>query len=86
MFPIVFRRTPDTWRRTSVLRHDADNLAGSGRDARGEKPLWQKLRALRGWHLRNIVRRYNLAHPSADLESMTKAQLVELIVAAVHPS
>jgi hypothetical protein len=52
--------------------------------AKGEKLLRLKLRALRGWHLRNIVRRYNLAEPSADLESMTEPQLVDLIVAAVR--
>lgn len=53
--------------------------------ARGESLLRQKLRALRGWHLRNIIRRYNLAHPAADLESMSERQLVDLIVAAVEP-
>jgi hypothetical protein len=53
--------------------------------AKGEKLLRRKLRALRGWHLRNIVRRYHLAQPSADLESMTEPELVDLIVAAVRP-
>ena len=53
--------------------------------AKGEHLLRRKLSALRGWHLRNIVRRYNLAQPSADLESMSEPQLVDLIVAAVRP-
>jgi hypothetical protein len=51
--------------------------------AKGEDVLRRKLGALRSWHLRNIVRRYDLAQPSADLESMTQRQLVDLIVAAV---
>lgn len=54
--------------------------------ARGDDLLRRKLGALRGWHLRNIVRRYALAKPSADLESMSDRQLVDLIVAAVHPA
>lgn len=53
--------------------------------SRGENLLRQKLGALRGWHLRNIVRRYQLTERGADLESMTESQLVELIVAAVGP-
>jgi hypothetical protein len=54
--------------------------------AKGEQLLRQKLSALRGWHLRNILRRYQLVHPCADLESMTERQLVDLIVAGVRPA
>jgi hypothetical protein len=54
--------------------------------AKGEDLLRSELRALRGWHLRNIVRRYDLAKPSVDLESMREPELIELIVAAVQPA
>lgn len=54
--------------------------------AKGEDLLRQELRALRAWHLRNIIRTYDLVKPSVDVESMTEPQLVELIVAAVAPS
>jgi hypothetical protein len=54
--------------------------------AKGENLLRRELGALRGWHLRNIVRSYDLAKPSVDLESLNEPQLVELIVAAVQPA
>jgi hypothetical protein len=54
--------------------------------SKGEDLLRSELSALRAWHLRNIVRSYDLAKPSADLESMTAPELVELIVAAVEPA
>lgn len=54
--------------------------------AKGEGLLRRELGALRGWHLRNIVRNYNLAPPSVDLESLNEPQLVDLIVAAVQPA
>jgi hypothetical protein len=54
--------------------------------AKGEDLLRQELSALRAWHLRNIVRTYDLAQPSTDLEAMTAQQLIELIVAAVQPA
>jgi hypothetical protein len=53
---------------------------------KGEDLLRSELNALRGWHLRNIIRTYNLARPSADIEAMSAADLVELIVAAVQPA
>ena len=53
---------------------------------KGEDLLRRELGALRGWHLRNIIRSYDLATPSANLEAMTEPQLVELIVAAVQPA
>jgi hypothetical protein len=53
--------------------------------AKGEDLLRRELSALRGWHLRNIVRSYDLAKPSVDLESMREPELIELIVAAVQP-
>jgi hypothetical protein len=53
--------------------------------AKGESLLRQELGALRAWHLRNIVRAYDLAEPSLDLESLTAPELIELIVTAVLP-
>lgn len=52
--------------------------------AKGERLLRQELRALRGWHLRNIVRAYGLAAADVDLEAMGEPDLVELIVGAVR--
>lgn len=54
--------------------------------AKGEEMLRAELGALRGWHLRNIVRAYRLADDSVDLDRMTDDQLVSLIVAAVQPA
>jgi hypothetical protein len=52
--------------------------------AKGETLLRQELGALRGWHLRNIVRAYRLADDDVDLEAMSEGELVELIVAGVR--
>lgn len=52
--------------------------------AKGERLLRQELRALRGWHLRNIVRAYGLAAADIDLEALGEPDLIELIVAAVR--
>jgi len=54
--------------------------------AKGEDLLRRELGALRAWHLRNIVRAYDLADPSLDVEALTEAELIELIVAAVEPT
>lgn len=54
--------------------------------AKGEDLLRRELGALRAWHLRNIIRAYDLADPSLDLESLRASELVELIVDAVEPS
>jgi hypothetical protein len=54
--------------------------------AKGEDLLRRELGALRGWHLRNIVRAYALADESVDLERLSEPELVELIVAGVAPS
>ena len=54
--------------------------------AKGIGLLRQELRALRGWHLRNIIVAYSLADPTLDLESLSEPALIELIVAAVEPS
>ena len=54
--------------------------------AKGEDVLRRELGALADWHLRNIVRTYDLSDQSLDLERLTHAELVELIVAAVEPS
>ena len=50
---------------------------------KGETFLRQKLGALRGLHLRNIVRAYDLADASLDLEVLTESELIEVIVEAV---
>jgi hypothetical protein len=54
--------------------------------AKGEHLLRRELGALRGWHLRNIVRAYRLAGDEIDLESMTEPELIDLIVARVQPA
>jgi hypothetical protein len=53
--------------------------------AKGETVLRQELGALRGWHLRNIIRAYDLTDHTADLEVLTEAELIEMIVSAVQP-
>jgi hypothetical protein len=53
--------------------------------AKGEDLLRSELGALRAWHLRNIVRAYDLAKPSVKVEAMGEAELIDLIVAAVQP-
>jgi hypothetical protein len=52
---------------------------------KGEEMLRRELGALRGWHLRNIVRAYGLADDTADLERLTEAELIDMIVAGVQP-
>jgi hypothetical protein len=53
--------------------------------AKGETLLRQQLGALEAWHLRNIVRAYELADEAVvDLEQLDHPALVELIVAAVE--
>jgi hypothetical protein len=54
--------------------------------AKGEDLLRRELGALRGWHLRNIIRAYDLVEADVDLEGMSEPALVELIVAAVQPA
>lgn len=53
---------------------------------KGEDLLRRELGALRAWHLRNIVRAYDLADPSVDLDALSAPQLIDLIVAAVEPA
>jgi hypothetical protein len=52
--------------------------------AKGEHLLRSELGALRGWHLRNIVRAYDLADPDVNLETMNESELIDLIVNAVN--
>jgi hypothetical protein len=52
--------------------------------AKGETLLRNELGALRGWHLRNIVRAYDLADERLDVEALTEPELIELIVAGVR--
>jgi hypothetical protein len=54
--------------------------------ASGETRLRGELGALRGWHLINIIRAYDLADDDLDLEALSEAELIDLIVAAVGPS
>jgi hypothetical protein len=52
---------------------------------KGEGLLRQQLGAFSAWHLINIIRAHNLSALQADqLNAMTEAQLVELIVAGVR--
>jgi hypothetical protein len=51
--------------------------------AKGETLLRNELGALRGWHLRNIVRAYHLVGVGVDLEKLTEPELIELIVSRV---
>lgn len=51
---------------------------------KGEELLRRELGALEAWHLRNVVRAYDLADERrADLETLSRPELVELIVDAV---
>jgi hypothetical protein len=51
---------------------------------KGEALLRRQLSALAGWHLVNIIRRYNLARPTTALNEREPSQLVELIIDAVR--
>lgn len=52
---------------------------------KGETPLRSQLGALSEWHLVNIVRAYDLsAIPEGDLNRLSAAQLIELIVTEVR--
>jgi hypothetical protein len=51
---------------------------------KGEALLRRQLSALAGWHLVNIIRRYNLASEGVALNERESSQLVELIVSAVR--
>lgn len=53
--------------------------------AKGEEMLRRELGALRGWHLRNIVRAYGLADEATDLELLSEPELIDIIVARVQP-
>jgi hypothetical protein len=53
--------------------------------AKGEDLLRSELGALAAWHLRNIIRGYDLADSSLDLEKLTAPELIEVIVRAVQP-
>ena len=53
--------------------------------AKGETVLRQELGALRGWHLRNIIRAYDLADSTEDLDVLSEAELIDVIVSAVQP-
>jgi hypothetical protein len=52
---------------------------------KGEVILRQELSALAAWHLHNIVRAYELADESMDVERLTRPELVDLIVSKVQP-
>jgi hypothetical protein len=50
---------------------------------KGETLLRQELGALHAWRLHAIIRAYALADPALDVESLTEAELIELIVSKV---
>jgi hypothetical protein len=54
--------------------------------AKSEDLLRRELSALSDWHLRNIIREYDLAEAGADLQMLSQIELVELIVDAVAPA
>jgi hypothetical protein len=54
--------------------------------AKSEDVLRRELSALSDWHLRNIIREYDLAEAGADLQMLSQIELVELIVDAVAPA
>ncbi|HUE88849.1 MAG TPA: hypothetical protein VMO26_22455, partial [Vicinamibacterales bacterium] len=54
--------------------------------AKGEELLRRELGALRGWHLRNIIRAYRLADEDTRLDAVSERELVEMIVKAVQPA
>jgi hypothetical protein len=51
--------------------------------AKSPAVLVQELRALRAWHLRQIIREYRLADHAVDLEALSEAELANLIVVRV---
>jgi hypothetical protein len=83
---------PDVSPRAQVIRnHTATEVNRAVLDpfsvgAKGEDLLRRELGALRAWHLRNIVRAYDIADPSLDVERLTAPELIDLIVAAVQPT
>ena len=53
--------------------------------AKGDDLLRQELSAMSPWHLRNIIRAYDFAsHPSLDLETLTAAELIGVIMSGVR--
>jgi hypothetical protein len=54
--------------------------------AKGEDLLRAELGALRDWHLRNIIRAYDLADPSLEIERLSTSDLIEVIVAGTFQS
>jgi hypothetical protein len=53
--------------------------------AKGDDLLRQELSAMSPWHLRNIIRAYDLAsHPSIDLETLTAPELIAVIMSGVR--
>ena len=52
--------------------------------AKGEELLRRELGALRGWHLRNIVRAYGLADEATDLGLITEAELIAALPEAAR--
>ena len=53
--------------------------------AKGDDLLRQELSAMSPWHLRNIIRAYDLASsPSLDLETLTADELIGVIMSGVR--
>ena len=53
--------------------------------AKGEDLLRQELGAMSPWHLRNIIRGYDLAsHPSIDLQTLSAEELIGIIMLGVR--
>ena len=67
----------------SVLAEDSALLDPYSVAAKGETVLRQTLGALAKRHLRNIVRAYKLADAEVNLQTLSKPELIEMIVMAV---
>jgi hypothetical protein len=53
--------------------------------AKGDDLLRQELSAMSPWHLRNIIRAYDLAsHPGIDLEALTADELIGVIMSGIR--
>jgi hypothetical protein len=86
VMPEPFFSSPAPSPVTEVVAPDRAVLDPFSVASKGEELLRRELGALASWHLRNIVRAYDLADETLDLEQLTQSELIELIVGAVQPA
>jgi hypothetical protein len=84
--PEPFFESPLTSPRAEVITPERAVMDPYSVGAKGEDLLRRELGALAAWHLRNIVRAYRLADESLNIERLSQAELIELIVSAVQPA